>query len=134
MCQRHPVARWSCVRALGAPGNPRSLALGASFGIGDTAKQFWRASLGAFADLDLGGGTTDFGVEIPIYLSFASASAPVGYAGDYKGVLRVGPRLQWTKSSDVGWVTCRCEGGGLGGQAQRSEHAPGSRVEVLLNA
>jgi hypothetical protein len=87
-------------RALGAPGNPRSLALGASFGIGDTAKQFWRASLGAFADLDLGGGTTDFGVEIPIYLSFASGSAPVGYAGDYKGVLRVGPRLQWTKSSN----------------------------------
>jgi hypothetical protein len=87
-------------RAIGAPILKQLTTLELTFGAGDTERQSYRWAAGMFATIPIGNERNSIGLELPVYLNFATSRAPAGYAGDYKGFLRITPQIQWRRRED----------------------------------
>lgn len=84
---------------LGAPKQSASYTLAADIGVADSFAQRWRASLGAFSTTGVTNVTDSFGFEAPIYVNFTPGSAYADYLGSYKGILRITPKVSWSKDT-----------------------------------
>ncbi len=80
-------------RPLGAPAIASTVQYAAAVGIADGYRGFWRGAVGVYHQHQLASERDVFGLEAPLYLNFASA--PDGYGGDYKGILRLVPSVEW---------------------------------------
>jgi len=85
--------------ALGAPSDVSTFTLAADIGIADSFKQTWRASVGMFGTTGIATTADSFGIETPVYLNFTPNSAVADYLGSYKGILRITPRLSWSRDA-----------------------------------
>jgi hypothetical protein len=62
-------------------------------GLVDRFGDDWRVAVGP--TLATGANTTEWGVEMPLYASLLTL--PGSYTGEYKGILKVVPRAQWSR-------------------------------------
>jgi hypothetical protein len=87
-------------KTIGAPTKKQLATFELTFGAGDTERQSYRWAAGVFTTIPIGKDRNSIGLELPVYLSFATNRAPAGYTGDYKGFLRITPQIQWTRRDD----------------------------------
>jgi hypothetical protein len=87
-------------KTIGAPTMKQLATFELTFGAGDTERQSYRWAAGVFTTVPIGKDRNSIGLELPVYLNFATSRAPAGYVGDYKGFLRITPQIQWTRRDD----------------------------------
>ncbi|KYF54054.1 hypothetical protein BE04_25025 [Sorangium cellulosum] len=80
----------------GAPASSTKMRGALRVGALNRLQDLWRLALGPYVVRD--GDSYAIGVEAPLYLNFASA--PPEYVGDYKGLLAVTPRAEWSVRGD----------------------------------
>ncbi|XXY53645.1 hypothetical protein WME91_21150 [Sorangium sp. So ce269] len=80
----------------GAPASSTKMRGALRAGMLNRLQDLWRFAVGPYVVRD--GDSYAVGFEAPLYLNFASA--PPEYVGDYKGLLAVTPRAQWSVRGD----------------------------------
>ncbi|HTN89979.1 MAG TPA: hypothetical protein VL242_40165 [Sorangium sp.] len=80
----------------GAPASSTQMRGALRAGMLNRLQNLWRFALGPYVVRD--GDSYAVGFEAPLYLNFASA--PPEYIGDYKGLLAVTPRAEWSVRGD----------------------------------
>jgi hypothetical protein len=87
---------------LGAPTGTAAYGLGIDVGVVDTIDARWRAAFGLLWKPTTPGKPASFALHLPLYVSLASV--PAGYAGEYKGLLRVTPSVSFSRDPVLGIV------------------------------
>jgi len=110
----------ACANAvIGPPHQDSRVFTTAQFGYVSRPSGFWRASIGPLLAYDDNGTLQSFtaaglaatvadtsltvGIQSAIYLNFVRA--PDGTVGDYRGLIRVAPTVQWVQARGGGWDT-----------------------------
>lgn len=86
--------------ANGPPARSDGGALSLQLGAIDAHSDRWRASLGF--EVGHRDDATSLGLAFPV--AFRLAKAPVELAGEYKGVVRITPRVTWEQNPAGGWI------------------------------